>query len=46
MLKEEDGEMYDEWRPLLETLHSHEFRARECIIQNQRVKCAFERKRQ
>ena len=45
MLKQEDGDMYDEWRCLLETLHSTKFHARERIIQNQRVKRTFERKR-
>ncbi|KAL9190460.1 hypothetical protein ACHAXT_007671 [Thalassiosira profunda] len=45
MLATEDGDVYDEWRCLLETLHSPEFHARERVIQNQRVKTTFERKR-
>ena len=46
MLAEEDGDSYDEWRPLLETLHSPEFHIRERMMQNQRVKRTFERKKQ
>ena len=45
MLQEEDPLVYDEWRSLLESLHSPEFHARERILQNQRVKGTFERKR-
>lgn len=45
MLEEEDGVAYDEWRCLLENIHSPEFHSRERIMQNGRVKKTFERKR-
>jgi len=45
MLEEEDPIEYLEWRCLLESLHSPEFHVRERMIQNGKVKLAFERKR-
>ncbi|KAL7543567.1 hypothetical protein ACHAWF_007415 [Thalassiosira exigua] len=45
MLEEEDGDVYDEWRCLLENLHSPEFHARERIVQNRRAQRTYERKR-
>lgn len=45
MLEEEDAETYEEWRCLFETMHSPCFHAQERIIQNQRVKRTFSRKR-
>ena len=45
MLEEEDGDVYEEWRTLLENLHSPEFHTKERSLQNQRVKRTFERKR-
>ena len=46
LLKEEDSETFAEWDVLLNSLHSPEFHARERVIQNKRVKTAYERKRQ
>ncbi|KAL3787055.1 hypothetical protein HJC23_011739 [Cyclotella cryptica] len=45
MLQEDDGETFAEWKVLLDSLHSPEFHARERVIQNKRVKKAFDRKR-
>ena len=45
MLEEEDLDMYNEWRCLFDNLHSPEFHTQERILQNQRVKTAFTRKR-
>jgi chromosome segregation ATPase len=45
MLEEEDAETYEEWRCLFETIHSPHFHAQERMIQNQRVKRTFSRKR-
>ena len=46
MLQTEDPNSYEEWRYLFDTLHSPEFHVQERILQNQRVKTAYTRKKE